>query len=454
MTNPIQLFFEKERWEEAIKKCCDKQINKDMLATLCSPQGRISLYRAIKNGQYRISPPAPKKIPKDDGTFRTVYVNTDLDRIVLSIYNDMMFELCGNLVHPACKSYRKHISCGKTVRYIAKNTATCRKNEIGVKLDLSKYFDSVQRHYINQVFDQITAILGPFAVTDIVRDYYNDDTIQDANGNLIEKFTSLKQGCPFSAFLADAVLYDIDSAIAVYDIAYARYSDDIVIIGNDWQNAYRDLAKRLAEKNLAIHPHKTEPLYKNKWFKFLGFMIKDGSITLSPAKIKTFDKTIRQLTINSHRSLESSVKAVNDYLYGRNDAYSWCATTLSVVNNHADIATLNAFAADALRAVHTHKTNIGKLSCSTQMGDRFITRSTGKNVTANMQKIPTVEGYLPLEKMRHLMLNDYEAYQNYLTERITKYGQYRNHDRTGRIYRRATAPQTLADSANALPCAL
>ena len=420
MPNLMQMFFEKDRWTEAIGKCCDKQMNRDLLLELCSPQIRCSIYRQIKDGKYKIAPPKPKKIPKDDGTYRTAYVNNSLDRILMAIYNDMVFELCSDMVHPLCKSYRKNTGCGQTVRYIAKSARLCSEGVIGVKTDLSKYFDSVDRKYINEIFDKIDAKIGPFAVTNMIREYYQDDTIIDENGQPVTKFTSLRQGCPFSAFLADAVLFDVDQKASSFDVTYARYSDDIIILGNEWEKAFDSVKEILTEKGLSANPNKTQTLHKNEWFKFLGFMIKDGEITLSPSKIKKFDKTIRNITCQNRHKEKLIVRDINRYLYAPDDRRGWADLFLPVINRTQDIGVLNAFVMDAIRAGVTGKDSIGKLSCDMKGKNRFIVRSTGKNVKSNRERLPSINGYLPLGRMRRMMLSDYASYLTCMQPQTTE----------------------------------
>ena len=297
----LQEFFSKARWEKAIADGVEKGIN---LPELCEPERRLEIYRRIRDGNYIISPPHEALIPKDDGTYRTVYVNTDTDRILLSIYNDMMFDLCHEIIHPACTSYQKGIGCGKIVMRISKiiqNTNTS-DNRIGVKVDLSKYFDSVPIEFIDKIFAYIDNKFGKSPVTEMVKNYYHTNTVFDLNKNLITKYSSLRQGCAFAAFLADAVLYDIDYRLSKMDVLYVRYSDDILIIGRDWAKGYGCLQKMLSEKSLILNPKKVEILYNNKWFKFLGFMINGDKISLSKSRLKSFQKEIEKRTIKSNAS--------------------------------------------------------------------------------------------------------------------------------------------------------
>lgn len=402
----LRKFFEKDRWENAIEKAIQKNIDKALLYELCSPEKRIELYHAIASGEYKISPPHEARIPKDDGTFRIVYVNTDSDRIVLSIINDMLFELCPEKIHPSCKSYQKGLGCGKTVKNISHMISKMKTDEIGVKIDLSKYFDSVPIKYIDAEFDYIEEKYGKSSIIDILRTYYHDDTVIDINKNTITKFSSLRQGCAVAAYLADSVLYDIDKAMNDQaDTIYVRYSDDILLTGNTWRESFDILKEMLAEKTLTLNPKKIKYLYKNEWFTFLGFSIKNDSISLSKNRIKTFQKEIEKRTLHSEtKDIDMITKKVNRYLYHGDGVYSWATSVLPIINVDEDINTLNGFVMDSIRAGATGKKNIGGLGYSHTKNNGVIYRGKGKNVKSNKEKHKTLNNYHSLKCMQNAML--------------------------------------------------
>lgn len=404
-------FFEKERWKTAIQTGVDKEIDKSLLRELSTPEKRIELYHEIRDGKYVVAAPHEAQIPKDDGTFRTVYVNEGIDRVLLSIINDMFFELCPELIHPACTSYQKGIGCGKIVQRASQTIQHMNGPIIGVKVDLSKYFDSVPIRYIDSVFDYIENKFGQSKLLDIVRTYYHTNTVIDINKNEIEKYSSLRQGCAIAAFLADSVLYDIDKTISKLDVYYVRYSDDILIVGNEWEKGYAILKDMLAEKELILNPKKVETLYKDKWFKFLGFEIKDSQISLSGSRIKSFQKEILKRTIESKSNNPKVIIGnVNAYLYKGCGKYSWATGVLPIINVDKDINRLNAFVMDAIRAGITGQHKIGGLGCTINNPDYTIMRGTGKHVKSNKNKIPVLQNYNTIACMRNAILTSKEAY--------------------------------------------
>jgi hypothetical protein len=394
----LRMFFDIDRWTKAIEKGVGKDIRKDQLIKLCSEDTRLAMAKAMKEGKYDISPPHTAQIPKDNGEFRTVYVNEPMDRIVLSIANDLLFELTPHMVHPSCKSYQTGIGCGKVVKEASSRIAKAADGEIiGWKSDLSKYFDSVPLRYVDEMFDEVEACHGHSALIDVLRRYYHSDIYFDEENKLQSKYQSLKQGCAVASWLADVLLYHIDSMLSELDGYYVRYSDDMLFIGPDYQKAMDILVEKLSSMEMKLNPKKVEYLTSDRWFKFLGFSIKGKSISLSSSRIKTFQKEIESRTINKKGiSIAKAIGNVNRYLYKGNGKHSWATGVLPVINVQRDIDELNKFVMDCIRAVMTGKKKVGGLGYIATKTDGCISRGRGKNVRANRMKGDTIEGYLTI----------------------------------------------------------
>lgn len=394
----LRMFFDIDRWTKAIEKGVGKDIRKDQLIKLCSEDTRIAMAKAMKEGRYMIAPPHTAQIPKDNGEFRTVYVNEPMDRVVLSIANDLLFDLMPHMVHPSCKSYQTGIGCGKVVKEASSRISKAAEGEIlGWKSDLSKYFDSVPLRFVDEAFDKVEACHGKSALIDVLRKYYHSDIYFDEDNRLQSKYQSLKQGCAVASWLADVLLYHIDSELSEMDGYYVRYSDDMLFIGPDYQKAMEVLVERLSAMEMKLNPKKVEYLSPDRWFKFLGFSIKGKMISLSSSRIKTFQKEIEARTIG--RKGVSAAKAignVNRYLYKGNGKHSWATGVLPVVNVQRDIDELNKFVMDCIRAVMTGKKKVGGLGYIATKADGCISRGRGKNVRANRMKSDTIEGYLTI----------------------------------------------------------
>lgn len=384
----LDKFFDPERWEYAIEKGVVKDMPIKTLKELTTPNIRLHIYSAMKNGAYRIAPPHTAEIPKptEPGKFRTVYINEDIDRIILSIANDMFFEICPEMVHSRCKSYQKGMGCSATVEECVDVIKHLDSNEIGFKADLSKYFDSVPLKFIDGIFDRIEEKFGKSMLVKVIRDYYHSDYYFDTDGELKQKFQSLKQGCAVASFLADAVLYHLDERMCKVT-QYWRYSDDILAVGGDYAKGMDILQEELAVMDMKLNPKKVEYLKKDKWFGFLGFAILGEKISLRIDRIKNFQKEVEDIVFSS-KSTDSAIKRLNRWLYIGNGQFSWATACLSTINCRKDILELDKFVFDALRALKTGKREIGGLGYESVRTDGCVSRGKGKNVRMNRIKVP------------------------------------------------------------------
>jgi hypothetical protein len=409
----LQKFFEMERWEQALETGVDKHIDKGELRKLTSPEVRLALYQAIVSDNYEIAPPHQVQIPKDNGDMRIVYVNENVDRIFLSIANNLFFEMFPEFVHKSCKSYQSGIGCGKVVQEVSREMVKVKFSTVGFKADLTKYFDTVPIKYIDEIFDRMESKVGKSKIIDVVRKYYHTDLCFDYNGDLIENYQSLKQGCAVASFLADAVLYPIDKEISDMDVYYVRYSDDLLVVGRCWDEAFQIVKAMLKEMGMTLNPKKVEIVCRNKWVKFLGFNIKGDQITLSKSRVKSFQKEIETRTIKQRNiSMTKAINQVNSYLYKGDGTYSWATSVLPIINVDKDIDVLNEFVMDAIRACATGKKKIGGLGSVNDKEDYTILRGTGKNVSANRSKTEKeIDGYLSIRCMQNALLTRRAVYE-------------------------------------------
>lgn len=409
----LKMFFDIDRWTHAIDKGVFKDIRKDQLILLTDEYVRVKIADAMLKGQYEISPPHTAQIPKDNGEFRTVYVNEPIDRIILGIANDLLFDLMPEMVHKSCKSYQTGIGCGKIVKEVsAQIVQTSHKGYLGWKSDLSKYFDSVPIQFVDEAFDKVEAAHGHSVLIDVLRKYYHSDLYFDENNHLQHKYQSLKQGCAVASWLADVLLYDLDEELSQMPGYYVRYSDDMLYVGDDYELAMDILQKRLADKSMTLNPKKVEYLTADQWAKFLGFSIKGDMISLSSTRIKTFQKEIEKRTIRKPGiTMAKAINSVNRYLYKGNGEFSWASQILPVCNVRKDIDELNKFVMDCLRAVKTGKRKIGGLGYVKTQSDGCIARGRGRNVKANRNKANgIIPGYLTIGCMQNAILTSRSAY--------------------------------------------
>ena len=419
----LTMFFEADRWKEALNKGSVKGIKSGVLRELMSPEGRVNMMAEVMLGEYHIERPHTALIPKDTpGEYRTVFVNSGKDRVFLSLVNDLLFEIAGDMVHKQCTSYQKGLGCNKVVTkasaLIEKLSGDSHKI-IGWKSDLSKYFDTVPIEYIDGAFDKIEERFGKSKIIDIVREYYHNDHYYDSETKCeVEKYQSLKQGCAVAAWLADVVLYHVDDKLSNLDGYYVRYSDDTLFIGKDYEKAMEIMSNELGKMQMKLNPKKVEYITNNRWFKFLGFSIKGKNLTLSGNRIKTFESEVRARTVKKIRekiTYEQALKKVQSWLYYGDGEFSWATGVLKTINVKKDINTLNNFVMDCLRAVRKGKSvgndDLGGLGWDRQMAEGCIRRGKGSKVKS-LKSTEKLDGYYTLNCMRNNLLFSRELYDS------------------------------------------
>ena len=406
------LFTEPERWENLINRADMKGINKAELRQFSKPETRVALYRSLVENRLMFPPEHEAQIPKDTpGEFRTVYVGETTERILCPLINDCLFKLLPHMVSSSVKSYQKGLSCGKTVKGLSHELMKVNQNVVGIKTDYHHFFDDISREAVFHLFDKIERELGfepgTEPVVNLMRRTWSDDLVFDIDGNLVEKWRGIRQGNAIAAFLADAIVNELDTYMVQKYPYYVRYSDDIVCITDKPDEAIADINRISSQYGVVLNPKKTELLTKDKWFKFLGFSIKGSEISLSCGRLKKFQKEIEKRTIKSRGiSPEKAVNKVNQYLYkGDKDGHSWASQVLSTVNNIHDLNLMNEFVMDCLRAVQTRKTKLGGLGYVPTNKEGVVVRGIGKNVAANRAKTAKeIDGYYSLNDMRNVLL--------------------------------------------------
>ena len=414
----LEKMFEMPRWEALIEKAELKGIDKSELRQMCKPEVRASIYMQIVNETAEFCIPHMAQIPKDTpGEFRTVFVGENVDRCIQSLINDCLFELFPEMVHASCKSYQKNLGTGKTVKELSTILANNTSEIVGVKSDFQKYFDTVSIEAIMHVFDVIEGKLG-FArgtepVMNLLRKTWNNNLVFDLDGNLIEMYCGIRQGNAIGSFLADAILYELDEFMSNKYPFYCRYSDDCITIHNNPDEVVKDMNNIISKYGVCLNPRKVQTLYKNEWFKFLGFNLRNDMITLSKNRVKSFQKEIEARTIKQRNiSMTRALNQVNSYLYKGDGVYSWATSVLPIINVQKDIDELNEFVLDALRACATGKKKIGGLGSVNDKADYTILRGVGKNVKANRNKTTKeIENYLSIRCMQKALLTRRAVYE-------------------------------------------
>ena len=361
----LGLFFDRELWQETVDDCVDKGIHLAEVRWFTEPGNCITLAKQMLSRKYRIAPPHIIEIPKrDSAEMRKVYCNEPMDRFVCAQIGKVYEHMFKDRIHPQCVSYQRGIGVGRIVReisqYIAKHPGLK-----GAKFDIHHYFDDVPESVRDQALKELDT---GSCIDRIVWDYLHDDAVVDEHGEIVRRYKGIAQGFAVSPFLANYILRDIDEAISGLDVLYYRYSDDILILGRDFERARSLLYNMLARKGLTINQKKVTPIDAGTWFTFLGFKIRGSEITFSEDTVKRLKRSVRCLTktrkgqpLKSEAVLRRTIRQLNRDLYVAylvNDReFGWAEYMFSTVNVLEDVEALDRYIKDHLRHLYTGRWN-------------------------------------------------------------------------------------------------
>ena len=362
-----------EFWSYWVERMFLRGVPHKGVVQFMDPIKRDKIVNSLLDGSYRILPPHVGYIPKDDGTLREVLINTAQDRVILGVINGLYQMYYGRCVHDRVKSYTSGIGIRNISRDVAKSVMQMRKENskaVGVKLDVSKYFDSVKIESIEMVLKVLKLHPG---IDKVVWDYYHDNRVL-VGDELKERYKSLGQGSAVSAYLANVILRNLDERLAKSCKFYMRYSDDILMFSDNLVDDLKATIEELEFHGLTLKPSKIvliESVYSD--FTFLGMRFNKNGIGFSQSaesklikKVKNLAGDKRKLQRGGEVALRRYISRVMHYLYecnlrdkhmGALKEFSWADYYFSYISDEESVIKLDQRVKDTIRAMYTGRWN-------------------------------------------------------------------------------------------------
>ena len=194
-------------------------------------------------------------------------------------------------------------------------------------------------------------------------EFYNDNHVIVDN-KIVNRYKSLGQGCATASFLSNYLLRNFDSRMLQLCDFYRRYSDDMLLLGTEADEALAVAKRELGALGLAINPDKIEQLTPDKEFKFLGFGIKGDTVTISSKDMSRKKSEVKHALKLVDRSLpieqrlSKAIESVKHIFFNYSDpCYGWLYIKALGVNDYARIAELDNYCKDCIRAALTGSWN-------------------------------------------------------------------------------------------------
>ena len=326
--------------------------------------------------------PTMRKIPKDNGKVRDIFVSTPADNARQLLVYKYLYREYNNLINRNVVSYQEGMSTIKIVHKIMKELrhikiTTGNINMKIIVMDLSDYFNSTPVELIMASKDKYLQTLK----TDKPEyDYYLNEFFKIDRywykGELHYKKPSLQVGSAISAFFANLVLKDFDDYVSNNDyiFLYRRYADDLIIavMEEDIEHILQEIQTMIESLRLKINNSKTK-IYDQSMFEWVGIQVNNLQTTTLSKKhwarrkhnIKSICKKYKIKMSKCKKDIEKKdkifkdmVKAINRWLYYMDDNMSNATYIFKVsYKENQDIYEFNGYIKDTMRAAYTGKYN-------------------------------------------------------------------------------------------------
>ena len=176
-------------------------------------------------------------------------------------------------------------------------------------------------------------------------------------------------GVPVSGFLANLFLKDMDGWFEQNNVAYARYSDDVIVFADSLQQVeqYEKTIKNfLQQKGLEINSKKEVRTTPDQKWEFLGFGINGNQVDLSDValqkikdkmrrKAKALVRWKKRVGANDERAIRAFINHFNKKFFDnpKNHEITWCRWYFPTITTEKSLAIIDDYALSCIRYIST-----------------------------------------------------------------------------------------------------
>jgi len=403
--------LEKSRyWDESMQRIQDKRFlgNEDKLEVsyMHYLKGKDYYLDMIKSGQFQFGVCEKRELKKPGSNkVRVVYISSLEERYILGALYRACTEVFKDVVSPNVFSYKRQTGTVHAMEYLMGDGRIHEK--VGLKMDISAYFNSVREESLRSVVDEVTE--DDLEIRKMLESLLFCHRVK-FKGEEITEYKSLVPGNPFSSFLANYCLKELDiSIVKEFGMTYARYSDDIVIFANNHSELSKgasEVSKMLEIHGLKLNEKKYEEFKPMDEISYLGLKLFQGVVDISDESREKFKRKIKKSVERGRRAVERDGK----------DPYKEAQKLFREFNSRVYKSYLRdkkkfGWAYYSFRYVNTMET-LRELDFYLKDRARYLI--TGKNNRANHRSVPdsVLEelGYQSLCKMFKMFKSDFDYY--------------------------------------------
>lgn len=365
----LDIIDDNNKWFEFYQYKIDKghltKKEKKELSDFIENKKYVSIANAIKKGTYVFSIPTKKLVNKmGSEKKRVVYCYPKEENIILKFITFHLFEYDAKMIDN-CFSFRKNYGVKKAIDSIVYHKNI--ENMYCYKVDIKNYFNSINVEKLLVILDDI---IDDKNLYNLMKNLLNINKSY-FEGEIIEENRGAMAGVPFSPFLANVYLRDLDKYFYDHSILYARYSDDIIVFADtkeELDSYIHFIHNFLNEYGLMINKDKEYTFIPHQPWNFLGIKYCDRVIDLSDitldkikGKIKRKAKAIYRWKlrkkVESEKAIKTMIKCFNYKFFEAKDStdLTWSRWFFPLINTDKGLNEVDLYLQQYLRYLSTGK---------------------------------------------------------------------------------------------------
>lgn len=291
---------------------------------------------------------------------RVVYTYPQNENMVLKLLTHLILRKYDSLFCNNLYSFRPSRNAKDAVRRFVTDPGI--KSSFFYKSDISNYFNSVPIQRLTPMLKDV--LFDDPELCGFICGLLEENCVTE-RGSVIDDRKGIMAGTPLSAFYANLYLRGLDAWFNKRRIAYARYSDDIIVFSED-ENLVRSYADHIRSTldslGLGMNPDKEVFGSPEDGWTFLGFSSQGEVIDISPvtvgkikAKMRRKTKALRRWQTRNGLSGENSASAFirifNKKLLDSpvDNDLSWSCWFFPVINTVDSLRDIDHYAQDCIR---------------------------------------------------------------------------------------------------------
>ncbi len=363
---------------------------------------------AVLAGRHTFGPIRELRINRRSPTKKHLFILDPCDELLCRVVNDLLLPHAETVLSDACHSFRPRRSARTAFAHLRSDTGIGTR--ACLRLDVRNYFMSIPASRLLDTLPEF--IRDDTATASLLCGLLTAPAYLNRGGVTI---TGVLPGTPLAPLLSNLYLRDVDAEMLTTGLNYARYSDDIIVLGDAAELTRVDtlLRGRLADLELGVNETKSGVVAAGEPWDFLGFRYHRGAVGVSANTARKFRARTRRLArrldrVRRARAREAEsitrafVERMNRRLYGGvNSGGQFCWTTWFF-------------------PVITDSTTLKPLDESFQEQARFAT--TGDHRARNHRSVSHEHlrntGHLPLVTAYHAWRDSSTRYRRLIQARV------------------------------------